>query len=134
MSVHSFLVFRDESTDVTTQRFRNWLVKFKAQPDPREWMRLAEKLDVRFSPGRKSVDSWLRAIAVHRLKASGYNRMEAENLLNLKRYALNSPTNQWNKLPKIAVKLICQLTIVPLAFGGFPPFQNPGTKLAFPND
>ena len=125
MSVHAFLISRDEMTEDTVCRFRNWLVKFKTQPDPRKWMNALKKIDIRFREGRKSVDALLCALAVRRLKMAGFSREDAEKKLKLKRYFLARPTNQWNKMPTKADRLIALLVNVPLAFGGIPPFKIP---------
>lgn len=120
MSIHAFLLYRDEPTESVVQRFRNWLVRFRTQSDPREWMGLVRKVDIRFREGRQSFDVFLRALAVRRLKEAAYSRAEAEQRLNLKRYSLDG---QWNKLPKIAERLTSELEAVPLVFGRHPPFQ-----------
>jgi hypothetical protein len=133
MSVHAFLISRDEMTEDTVCQFRNWLVKFKSQPDPRVCMSMAKKIDIRFREGRKSIDALLCALAVRRLKMAGFSREDAERKLNLKRYLLARPTNQWNKLPKKADRLIADLIEAPLAFGGSCPFGNSAEKLPSPS-
>lgn len=123
MSIHAFLIYRDQDTDTAVQQFRNWLVEHRSKPDPREWMPLLKKVSIRLSEGRKSIDAKLCALAVHRLKESGYSREQAEKALGLKRYSLDRPTNKWDKLPKTAKRLLRQLALVPMRFDGQPPFD-----------
>jgi hypothetical protein len=128
--VHAFEIEWDEKTDVTVQRFRNWLVAHKQGHDPRSRneyvtnaagvperrMRKPAFVLVRESlarRGRLRYAELLRALAVRRLKEAGYNRGEAEQKLRLTRYALNprslpngTGTNHWNKLPKLAMREI----------------------------
>jgi len=126
--VHAFEIEWDEKTDLTVQRFRNWLLLYKRRHDPRSRItkatnaagvpemkiqcgiaELKESLALR---GRLRYDSLLRALAVRRLKQAGYKRSETEKMLGLKQYALNPRLrftqggNQWNKLPKLAQREI----------------------------
>jgi hypothetical protein len=126
--VHAFEIEWDEKTDVSVQRFKNWLVAHKQGPDPRSrtvWATNAAGVPERriqcpntemklalARRGRLRYNSVLIALAVRRLKVAGYKRSEAEKLLGLKSYALNPRLkttqggNLWNKLPKLAQREI----------------------------
>jgi hypothetical protein len=111
--VHALEIERDEPTDVTVKRFRNWLVQHKralwaqyAKPGSRHTWIAAVK--GRFANrGRLSFDATLRALAVRRLKMAGYSREEVERKLQLKRYALSCP-DSWSdsRLPALAERTI----------------------------
>jgi hypothetical protein len=106
--VHAFEIERDEPTEVTVKRFRNWLVQHKrtllaqyARPGSgHTWIAAVKG---RFANrGRLSFDAALRALAVRRLKMAGFSREEAERKLQLKRYALFRP-DSWSNSRLIAL-------------------------------
>jgi hypothetical protein len=110
--VHAFEIERDELTEVTVNRFRNWLVRYKralweqyAKPGSRHTGIAAVK-GYFANRGRLSYDATLRALAVRRLKMAGYTREESESRLGLGNKALMRPTNHWDKMPKRACEYI----------------------------
>jgi hypothetical protein len=152
--LHALEIEWDEQTDVTVQRFRNWLVALKRAPDPRT--RIGREINAAgvseinlkkrglvgirealARRGRSSYDALLRALAVRRLKEAGHNRKQAEELLGLAQYALNQRlppnvkhpdraprTDHWNMLPRLALREIESFVLQ------ISPLYAPGRKIS----
>ena len=124
---HLFEIEHRESTEITVQRFRNWLVSKatsrghvstdkstgtikKVEEKGRRFICAngAVAFSVQTPPGRKDVlRALLRAIAVRRLKRAGYTRREAaEKALQMNSDLLGS--DQWKDLPKTADEAIAK--------------------------